>query len=151
MIWRWLYTMRAMDRAFLPTLLAFLIGSAAFAQSPGSGPNVAPLGQYGPPFTVQNGHFSMGQTNPPTANSACGTGATIVGTDSAFVLTSGTTSNSGCTITPLRLWNARPVCSVDAQAATQPAWSIASNGTITLSGVADSTIYNVLCIGQPGG
>lgn len=112
-------------------LCASLLIGGVYAQNPGTGPNVYGAGAYGPTFTVQSGHFSMGVAGLPTANASCGTGSGLIGTDSAFVLTSGTSSNSGCTVTPAVAWKQRPVCSIDAQAATQPAWSISASGVIS--------------------
>lgn len=126
------------------------IASPLIAQQ--SGPNVYNAGAYGPPFTAGNGHLSVGGGPAPSINAACGTAPVApVGTDSAFSFTSGTSTSAACALTPATPWSKRPTCSVDAQVATQPAWSISAAGVITLSGVADSTTYNVVCIGQPGG
>jgi hypothetical protein len=137
----------------IAALAALFLSGAAFAQGQGTG--VLPgggVGTYGPPFTAQAGHMSFGNGSAPSINSACGTGPVApVGTDSAFFFTSGTGSSSSCQAIPATPWKQRPTCSVDAQSATQPAWSVGPTGTVNLTGVADSTTYNVICIGQPGG
>lgn len=131
--------------------LCVIAGAKVFAQQ-NAGPNVIGAGTYGPPFTAQNGHLSIGNGAAPSVNSACGTSPVAPqGTDSAYFFTSGTSSSSGCQVTPATPWKQRPSCSVDAQAATQPAWSVGPTGVLNLTGVADSTTYNVICIGQPGG
>lgn len=115
-------------------------------------PNGTNQGNFGATLNSNGGHVSFGGGAPPSLNSACGTSPSVVsGTDSAFTFTSGTGSSSTCTITPSVAWKQRPTCSVDAQATTQAAFSILSSGVILLSGVADSTTYNIICIGQPGG
>lgn len=126
------------------------IAGASFAQTPGSGPNVGNFGNYGPPFSILNGHFVLNGA-PPTLNAACGTGATVVGTDSAYFVTTGTGSSAACAVTPRTAWNQRPICNVDAQSGSQPSFNVAGNGVLTLTGAADSIVYNVQCIGQPGG
>lgn len=126
------------------TMIAQSIGPVA-----GNGP-----GNIASQFTFINGHMSFGSGSfgAPTVNAACGTGATISGSDSAFVLTSGTGSGAGCLITPAAAWNRRPVVSVDNQSsATQAAYIVSPTGVITLSGVADSSVYSIIVIGQPGG
>lgn len=134
---------------FLVGVLAMANAVAAFAQSIGPVAGPGP-GAIGPPFTFSNGHLTPAQTGIPTINAACGTSAVIAGTDFVAVLTSGTSSSASCTVTFAVPYNKRPVCNIDAQAGSQPNFSVTYQGII-LSGVADSTNYNIQCIAQPGG
>lgn len=132
--------------------VATLTQPAVFAQQTGPIPNSTNAGSFGSTLNSNGGHVSFGGGPPPSINAACGTAPSIVsGTDSAFNFTSGTTTNSGCTITPATPWKTRPTCSVDAQVSSQAGFSVSPSGVINLSGVADSTTYNIICIGQPGG
>lgn len=142
--------------AWLGSALAVLTApfwlTMALAQTPGPLFTGAGQGNYGVTLNSNAGHVSFGGGAPPSLNAACGTLPSVVaGSDSAFSFTSGTSTSATCTITPSASWKQRPTCSIDAQVATQPAWTIGANGAILLSGVADSTTYNVICIGQPGG
>lgn len=148
-------------RLWLEALCAALMAMAvsAFVMDNVDAQGVGPVAGQGPgniasPFTFINGHmsFGSGSLGAPTVNAACGTGASVAGSDSAFVLTSGTSTASGCLVSPAAAWNRAPVCSVDNQtSATQAAYTVNTNGSISLTGVADSTTYNIICIGKPGG
>lgn len=125
----------------------------AHAQNPGSGPipNSNNAGQFGSPFNTKNGHAGFGAGLPPALNAACGTGPVApVGTDVAFTFKSGTSTGATCTITPNIAYALTPSCSVDSQAGSV-AYTVTPSGSILLTGVADSTVYNVLCFAQPGG
>jgi hypothetical protein len=132
-------------------LAVVFIAAPLIAQTPGPIPNGTNQGQFGPPIATSNGHVQFGNGFAPTLNAACGTSpGTVEGTDSAFHFVSGTGTSSTCTITPAVSWSKRPTCSVDSEGGSV-AYQVATNGVITLSGVADSTRYHVICIAQPGG
>lgn len=116
------------------------------AQVPG--PVVAPgAGNFGPPFTVQGGHLSIGAASPP-ALSSCGTGPTVVGVDSTFSFTAQSTA---CTATFAKPWNATPICDANTVGATANPAFTASPSALTFSGLTAGNTYNVMCFGQPGG
>lgn len=151
-VMRWYHRLAA-SCAALGLAVALALPLVAHAQGQGTGPLPGGgVGTYGPPISAINGHISFGGP-PPTINAACGTAPTAPqGTDSAFFFTSGTSTSVSCTITPATLWNRRPTCSVDVQSsATQAVFTVSPSGVINISGVADSTTYNVICLGQPGG
>lgn len=131
-------------------LCATLMIGSAFSQNIGPVAGQGP-GNVGAPFTVTNGHFSLGNIASPTPNAACGAGAAAVGNDSAFRLVSGTSTNAGCQLKFATPWQQVPICSLDNQtSAGQATFNVSVSG-INLLGVADSQTYNVLCIGQAGG
>lgn len=131
---------------------AFVCCVVVMAQQVGPIPNSTNSGSFGATINSNGGHVSFGGGAPPSINAACGTAPVApAGTDSAFNFISGTSTSATCTITPAVAWNKRPSCSVESQGGSQPAFQIANNGSIILSGVADSTTYSVICIGQPGG
>ena len=108
-------------------------------------------GNYGVTINSNGGHVSFGGGAPPSLNEACGISPGIVaGTDSAFHFVSGTSTSATCTITPFVAWLNRPTCSVESETGNVT-FAVATNGVITLSGVADSTRYYFICLGQPGG
>lgn len=126
--------------------------AGAYAQSPGSGPNVYNGGYYQSPFYSSNGHFQFGGALVPPAVSTCGTGpSVVVGTDSAFQFTTGTSAGGVCTITPAVAYKARPICNIDTGNATKPGYVVSTAGVIVMSSVQDSSQYNVICFAQPGG
>lgn len=137
--------------SFAAFVLALAIASPLIhAQQ--SGPVPTGAGTFGPPISTVNGHVSFGGGAAPTINPACGTAPVAPsGTDSAYSFTSGTATSTACAITPAIGWNRKPTCSVESQGGTSPTFQVATNGIIVLSGVADSTVYSVICIGQPGG
>jgi hypothetical protein len=136
--------------AIAATSFLLLLCVHAWGQT-GFGPNVSGAGTYGPPFQVQGGHLSIAGGNPPTANASCGgTPVQPVGSDTSFFFTSGTSPTSSCALTFATPWHQAPSCSVDSQSGTTPAYNITATA-INLTGVAAGTVYNFLCIGQPGG
>lgn len=122
------------------------------AQQSGPIPNGTNQGNFGPPIQTNLGHVSFGGGAAPSINAACGTNPQgPVGTDSSFNFISGTGTGATCSITPAIAWNKKPSCSLESQGGSQPAFQVSASGVIILSGVADSTAYSVICIGQPGG
>lgn len=140
---------------FLPGLasyvaLVFLSVMPLHAQNIGPVNGTGP-GNVGQTINTKGGHVGFGGGQPPTLSAGCGTGATIKGTDSSFRMTSGTGTSSSCTITPSVAWSARPLCNVHPETGSNGAYSVSSSGVISLSGVVDSTVYDAICLGQPGG
>lgn len=144
--------MRALLRKVaLATSLA-LCASFALAQS-GTGPipNSTNAGAFGPAQQNFGSHIIWGGGPPPSLNAACGTApSVVVGTDSAFTFTSGTSTGATCTATFATPWNTAPSCSLDNQTNGGTAYAVSPTGLV-ISGVADSTKYQILCIGHPGG
>lgn len=118
--------------------------------------NVGPVtssgqGNYGPPVSTNGGNVSFGGGAAPTLNSACGTSPVgPLGTDTAFKFQSGTSTSNTCQATFATPWNNPPVCSVQGET-NVPAWHLAGNSGIVISGVLDSSVYHVQCFGRPGG
>ena len=137
--------------SFCAIVLTMVFAPWLIAQTPGPIPNGTNAGNFGATINSKGGHVGFGGGPPPSLNAACGTAPSgPFGTDSAFHFVSGTSSSSTCTVTPATAWGKRPSCSVDSEAGSV-AYSVSDNGAITISGVADSTRYHVICIGQPGG
>ena len=128
----------------------FEITLALAQQGTGQIPNGTNAGQFGPPISTNNGNISFGNGAPPVANAACGTGATVAGTDSNFRLQSGTSSNSGCQVAFVQPFSGNPICSVVGETALI-SWSLNRGNGINFSGVVDSSVYHVHCFGRPGG
>lgn len=144
-------------RALYGYVVAGFIGAIALAQL-ALAQSVGPAGPGAGPGAVQgailsaNGHLQFtGAANPPKVNAACGTGATVVGNDVAFIFTAGTSTNSGCAITPAAPYVQRPVCSMDQQSGSLSGFNITASGIINLTGVADGIVYNFICLAQSGG
>lgn len=132
-------------------LAAMMCALAGVALAQNVGPTPYGSGNYGPPAISKGSHIvTTGQSQPPSVAN-CGTGATIVGTDNAFLLTTGTgtTGNSSCTVTFLTPYSLRPICSLDSEGNTA-AYTTTQTG-VNLTGPIDNTRYHVNCVAQPNG
>ena len=87
----------------------------------------------------------ISQGNTPVLSS-CGTGPTIVGSDTAGQITTGSGATT-CTITFSSAWNAAPSCILHAEVATQPTYTV-STTAITGATTIASTQYNYVCFGS---
>lgn len=90
------------------------------------------------------GHIAVEGTAPSVGS--CGAGPAIVGSDSAFKVTTGAGA-TGCVITFASAYAAAPVCVVSAQDGTARAYTI-STTAVTLTAASAAAIYDVHCIGQ---
>jgi len=136
----------------LAAFLALLAGiSYAAAQSGNVGPNVGNQAQYGAPFTTQGSHWISGGGAPPAINAGCGTGGTILGTDAAFTVTTGTGTSPGtaCVVTFAVAYNQRPTC--NGMAEVNAASFAITPTTVTILSVVDGQRYHVQCVGRAGG
>lgn len=135
----------------IAAVFALAIVFAGYAFGQGVGPNVTNLGQYGQPFTSQGSHWISGGGLPPSANAGCGTGATVIGTDSVFQVITGTGTSPGtdCLMTFAQPWNDRPTCIVQSQQNAVTFFDTPS--TLSLHSVVDTSRYHVHCIGRAGG
>ncbi|MEB2657289.1 hypothetical protein, partial [Staphylococcus haemolyticus] len=130
---------------------AIALGGALRAQSVGPVAGPGGPGIFGGTVGSQGAHVVFGGGPPPTLNAACGTSpGTVVGTDAAFHFTSGTGSSNTCRVTFAAPYVQTPTCSLDNQTNGATAYQVSASG-ITLSGVADSTVYHVQCFAAPGG
>lgn len=96
------------------------------------------------------GHLTTGAV--PPVLSSCGTTPTVVGSDTAGLVTMGTGSPTGCVITFATAYVSTPFCSVDSQSQLTSFAYIVSNLAITLTQTGTSSnLVNYICIGQAGG
>lgn len=133
---------------------AATVGNAIwlYSISPGSGGAVGPTG----PAGVFPNHLTAGGTSPTIA-SGFGTGNSIAGKDSAFIVTIGTTASAATGVVTFgAAWTTAPVClagSDEAQADNGPTLSAAAtttNVTITLTNASSygtAAHISVHCIG----
>jgi hypothetical protein len=128
-------------------ILALIATAPLFAQSAGT--YAAGAGNYGQPFGTKGAHWFAGGAPPPTANAACGTGATVNGTDAAFVLTTGTTSSATCAVTFVAPYAQAPACNVQGES-NLASYSV-TPAAVTISGVLDSRVYHAQCVARAGG
>jgi hypothetical protein len=90
----------------------------------------------------------------PTLTSCVAGGGTIVGTDAAFILTGGSSASTTCTATFTTAWAATPICVVSSQTApgtTTPSFTVSTSAVVITQASGSSNVYDVQCIGQPGG
>lgn len=109
------------------------------------------LNQFGS-ATGAPAHLGTAQTTAPALTS-CGTGTpTITGTDTAGIVTLGTSATS-CTITFNRAYAAAPYCVVQWIATPLASQSyVTAAGTITLTQTSTSSnVVQYFCIAQAGG
>jgi hypothetical protein len=102
--------------------------------------------------TTAPGHLATAQTTAPVLTS-CGTSPSIVGTDTAGIVTMGTASPTGCVITFNQAYTATPYCLVTWIAtplASQSYVTTASTITLTQTGTSSNKVQ-YLCVGQAGG
>ena len=81
-------------------------------------------------------------------------GGTIAGSDSAFILTGGTTASTSCIATFPTAYVSTPVCSVTSQTAygtTTPSYTVSTTAVTITQASLSSEVYNVICVAQPGG
>lgn len=88
----------------------------------------------------------IGAGDAPTAN-GCGTGATVVGADSAFELTTGD-APSGCRVNFSRPFARSPVCTVSSQSLGPVSYTLSASGVSFGAGTTESTTYDVICVGS---
>ena len=100
-----------------------------------------------------NGHIATYMATAPVLSS-CGSSPSITGSDTAFVITVGSTA-TGCTATFNKTWTSNPVCTV-----TNQSQSIVSAMTYTVSTTAvtisqaaglSGNIIDVICLGAQDG
>ncbi len=105
------------------------------------------LGTTNTNLTTVWGHKIARGTAPSIGT--CGGSPTIVGTDYAMRIVSGSAAGGACTITFSRTWTNAPVCVVTAQTGTgtnpTPSYS-ASATAITFTAISNSATYNIHCI-----
>ena len=119
------------------------------------------IGDAGLGFTsLVNGNFSsllnnvghLADTGATPSLSSCGTSPTISGTDIAGVVTMGTGTPTGCTITFATAYTNAPYCLVTWQTNIASMQYTISASTITLVQTATSSNkINYMCRGQSGG
>lgn len=98
-----------------------------------------------------DGHIIPQSTSPPVLTS-CGTSPTIVGTDTAGIVTMGTTA-TGCVITFAQAYALAPYCVVTWIAtplASQSYVTAASNITTTQTSTTNNKLQYI-CMAQAGG
>jgi hypothetical protein len=94
-----------------------------------------------------SGHLEF-VNNKPTVT-ACGTGASIAGSDSGGTITTGSTSTTSCTITFNKPWNNPPTCVVNMTAAADPRMFGATTTAVTIVyNASTSAIIRYVCIGS---
>ena len=79
---------------------------------------------------------------------------TIAGTDSAFVLTGGSTASTSCVATFPTAYLTRPVCTVASETApgtTTPSYAVSTTAVTITQASGSSNVYDVVCVAQPGG
>ena len=90
--------------------------------------------------------LSVGPNTAPVLT-ACGGGTpTITGTDTAGVITEGT-SSAGCTVTFNRAFLAAPYCNANAAAASAMGVSTTTTTMVLAHASASSGVINYICIG----
>jgi hypothetical protein len=91
--------------------------------------------------------------NSPPAPSSCGTGASIIGSDLAGLITMGTGTPAGCVATFSTPYNSVPLCTVTWQATPLASQSYAVSATaitLTQTGTSSNKV-NYTCVAQQGG
>jgi hypothetical protein len=81
-------------------------------------------------------------------------GGTIVGNDSAFILTGGSTASTSCVATFTTAWVSTPICSVTSQTApatSTPSYTVSTTAVTITQASGSSNVYDVICVGQAGG
>jgi hypothetical protein len=96
---------------------------------------------------------ASGHTGTPAITS-CGTGSpTIVGTDTAFTITQGT-SATGCVATFSTPFVSTPVCvatNQTAPATSTPAYTVTTTAVTLVTASTTGEIWNVICVARSGG
>ena len=93
-------------------------------------------------------------TGTPALTSCITGGGTIAGTDSAFILTGGSTSSTSCVATFSTAYAKTPVCTVSSQTAygtTTASYAVSTTAVTITQASLGSEVYNVICVSQPGG
>jgi len=94
-----------------------------------------------------SGHLEF-VNNRPTVTS-CGTGASVVGSDSGGTITTGSTATTACTIVFNKPWNNPPTCVVNLTAAADPRMFGSTTTTATIVyNSSTSAIIRYVCIGS---
>lgn len=85
----------------------------------------------------------------PPVLSSCGGSPTISGSDTAgrFVIGSAATA---CTVTFAAAYTGAPYCTITAEVATQPTYTVANTAISVATGIA-STAYHYVCVARSGG
>lgn len=94
-------------------------------------------------------------TGTPVLTGCVTSGGTISGTDAAFLLTQGSSANTSCVATFSTAFNLAPICSVQPQTLsifTAGVSFVVTTISITITQASlSSTVYDVVCVGRPGG
>lgn len=106
-------------------------------------------GLTGNPLTQLGDHMVSGG-NGPTLGAGCGTGAAVVGTDTAGHMLTGVTTSNPCLVTFRTGFGAqRPTCIIVGET-SPPSFTVAPNGvSFSITNPADNLRYYWICIGRP--
>jgi hypothetical protein len=92
-------------------------------------------------------------TGKPVLTSCITGGGTIAGTDTAFLLTGGSTASTTCTATFSNAWAKRPICTVSSETAyatTTPSFTVSTTALVITQASESSEVYDVICAAQNG-
>jgi len=94
--------------------------------------------------------WAHGLTTLPTVAGSCGTGPTIVGSDLAGKVTTGTGSPTSCTITFQKAFAVAPACVGNDETTAAAVKAISTTTTLILSSGAfvASDVLSYLCVGR---
>ena len=93
-------------------------------------------------------HLESRGTAPAVAGS-CGSGPTIVGTDVAGKVTTGTGSPTSCTVTFATTWTNAPACMVTNETTANLARAVSTTTTVVLSGTfVAGDVLSYICLGR---
>lgn len=101
--------------------------------------------------TVTDPHIETGQATAPGLDAGCGTGATIVGTDTSGRITTNVTAFSSCIITFHKAWTNIPQCfEADETHALSTEAPVPTQTTLTFAGtgLVGGDIISYFCIGR---
>jgi hypothetical protein len=102
-------------------------------------------------YTVVVDGIGFGSTPAPVLTS-CGTSPTIVGTDLAGTVTTGTGTPTGCVITFNTAKSATPFCSVTpgviAPVLAAASYTVSTSAITITQTATNSVVYKYICVGQ---
>lgn len=124
-------------------LIAVASIGVAWAQS---APSAGGFG--GVPFTTLGQHM-IGGGNPPAMSAGCGTGATVIGSDTWGNVLLGSATSQPCTLTFFQPFKQSPTCVVTAENFT-PSYSRTAVALI-LTSLVDGSRVSWTCIARAGG
>lgn len=136
-------------------LVASITAADAFLDIPGG--NAASTTYYASAKQLQG--FILGgnvvrSAEKPVLTACVTSGGTIAGTDSAFILTGGSSASTSCVATFPTAYVTAPVCSVTSQTAygtTTPSYTVSTTAVTITQASESSEVYDVICVAQPGG